>query len=270
VRDLNQRYGGRMIMDRLEAMEAMAWLGRGHLERAELWAATQKAREQGGTNDLGNVDIRLALIRVDLATGNAVRARDMLADLTTKATRMKRWSDLVALHTWQAVTLQALGDHDGADGALRTALTYGMRGRFVRSLLTPGHDLSSCFTRLEATLTGADGAYLRHIQVQLGMRSNPSTIPHMADRPARDRHERELQLPHTLSNRELDVLALLELGLTNQEIADRLFLSHATAKKHVASILRKLGVPNRTSAVHWFQRARMSVKNDPGSPLDLA
>ena len=51
-----------------------------------------------------------------------------------------------------------------------------------------------------------------------------------------------------LSTREYDVLELLALGLSNQEIADSLTISERTARKHVSNILDKLHVSNRTQA----------------------
>lgn len=55
-------------------------------------------------------------------------------------------------------------------------------------------------------------------------------------------------LPDPLSPRELEVLSLLVEGLSNQEIADRLIISLATAKTHVRNILNKLAVDDRTQA----------------------
>jgi two-component system NarL family response regulator len=51
-----------------------------------------------------------------------------------------------------------------------------------------------------------------------------------------------------LSPRELEVLKLVASGLTNKEIAQRLFISEKTARNHVASCLVKLGVTDRTKA----------------------
>ena len=52
-----------------------------------------------------------------------------------------------------------------------------------------------------------------------------------------------------LSGRELEVLSNIANGLTNQEIADKLFVSLNTIKTHTTNIYSKLGVKNRTQAV---------------------
>jgi DNA-binding CsgD family transcriptional regulator len=51
-----------------------------------------------------------------------------------------------------------------------------------------------------------------------------------------------------LSAREREVLAALADGLTNQELAERLFISERTANRHLSNIFTKLGVRNRTAA----------------------
>jgi DNA-binding NarL/FixJ family response regulator len=56
-----------------------------------------------------------------------------------------------------------------------------------------------------------------------------------------------------LTSREWQVLELLEEGLSTREIAARLFLSQATVRSHVASILHKLRVPDRASAVRLLR-----------------
>jgi DNA-binding NarL/FixJ family response regulator len=54
--------------------------------------------------------------------------------------------------------------------------------------------------------------------------------------------------PSGLTDRELQVLELLRAGLTNTEIAGRMFISAKTAEHHVSAILTKLGVESRTEA----------------------
>ncbi|MFL7792258.1 MAG: response regulator [Anaerolineae bacterium] len=61
------------------------------------------------------------------------------------------------------------------------------------------------------------------------------------------RHEQPLVEP--LSPREIQVLALLAEGLSNQEIAERLTIARGTAKNHVGNILSKLDARDRTQAV---------------------
>lgn len=57
-----------------------------------------------------------------------------------------------------------------------------------------------------------------------------------------------------LSDREEQVLALIAQGLTNQEIADRVFVSINSVKTYIRSAYRKIGVSSRSQAVAWGLR----------------
>ena len=71
------------------------------------------------------------------------------------------------------------------------------------------------------------------------------------------RHERVLH--DDLTEREMEILLLLACGLTNQEIADQLFIALKTVKTHVSNILAKLEVHDRTQAVIYaFQHKLIS------------
>jgi len=67
--------------------------------------------------------------------------------------------------------------------------------------------------------------------------------------------EAAARLAEELTERELDVLRLLANGADNNEIAQTLFLSTTTVKRHVTSIVAKLGVSNRVQAAIWAVRA---------------
>ncbi|GCD46714.1 DNA-binding response regulator [Streptomyces paromomycinus] len=79
----------------------------------------------------------------------------------------------------------------------------------------------------------------------------PAAVRELAARYAGARAARESAraLRARLSDREADVLRLMTKGLTNAEIADRLTVGPATVKTHVAGVLAKLGVRDRTQAV---------------------
>ncbi|MBS1573341.1 MAG: DNA-binding response regulator [Bacteroidetes bacterium] len=60
-----------------------------------------------------------------------------------------------------------------------------------------------------------------------------------------------------LSKRELEVLELLAKGLTNQEIASRLFVSLSTVKAHNQNLFEKLDVKRRTQAIEKAKRLNL-------------
>lgn len=72
-----------------------------------------------------------------------------------------------------------------------------------------------------------------------------------------------------LSLREQEVLRLLCLGLTNQEIAQRLFLSPYTVRNHVYRVLRKLGARNRTAAALQLARGLLTDVSLSADFLDV-
>lgn len=64
--------------------------------------------------------------------------------------------------------------------------------------------------------------------------------------------------PDVLTPREREVVALLAEGLTNAELAERLFISRRTAAVHVSNILAKLGMGSRTEVAAWAVRTELA------------
>jgi LuxR family transcriptional regulator of csgAB operon len=54
-----------------------------------------------------------------------------------------------------------------------------------------------------------------------------------------------------LTERQIEILALIAVGATNDEIADKLCISHHTVKTHLYRIFKKINVPNRIQAALW-------------------
>ena len=63
-----------------------------------------------------------------------------------------------------------------------------------------------------------------------------------------------------LTKRELEVIELIMQGYTNREISDKLTISSHTAKAHVESIFRKLGVFNRVQATVKYLKMTSEIK----------
>jgi DNA-binding NarL/FixJ family response regulator len=66
----------------------------------------------------------------------------------------------------------------------------------------------------------------------------------------------------TLTTREAEVLALIQEGCSNKEIARRLFIEVATVKNHVHNIFEKLGVSRRAAAVAALHRRRLTAESE--------
>jgi NarL family two-component system response regulator LiaR len=87
-------------------------------------------------------------------------------------------------------------------------------------------------------------------------RGEPSMQPSIAHKVMREL-QRASSLPPTedpLTEREVEVLRLVTQGLTNQEIAEKLFVSERTVRAHVSNILGKLHLANRTQAALYALR----------------
>jgi DNA-binding CsgD family transcriptional regulator len=85
------------------------------------------------------------------------------------------------------------------------------------------------------------------IGIVLSRKLFAKTIVVNQQQPAVINHEQLLQ--SGISKREAEILLLIHEGLSNQQIADKLFVSENTIKKHISNIFQKLQVERRTEAI---------------------
>ncbi|MBO0731558.1 MAG: response regulator transcription factor [Acidimicrobiaceae bacterium] len=123
----------------------------------------------------------------------------------------------------------------------------------------------------EAIKAGANGYLLKEISVdevaggiRAVMRGQSLISPSMASKllaeftvlARRASGQEELDAP-MLTTRELEVLRLVAHGMSNREVAERLFISENTVKNHVRNILEKLHLHSRMEAVMYAVRRRL-------------
>jgi LuxR family maltose regulon positive regulatory protein len=185
----------------------------------------------------------LSRARVRLAQGDASSALAALEPLREQA-EAKGWeSERLEVMVLQAVALyeRARGAHSTIDKAvylLGEALALAEPGDLIRIFIDQG---SSMARLLNAALTrGISPVYTGKLLAAFPAAQAP---------PATGTEILESEILEPLSERELQVLQLIAEGLTNPEIADRLFLALNTVKVHTRNIYGKLGVHSRTQAI---------------------
>lgn len=147
------------------------------------------------------------------------------------------------------VVLMDLQFGEGMHGAEATAAITA-RGSAPRVLVLTTYDNDADI--LAAIEAGATGYLLKDAppdELATAVRTAAAGRSALAPRVA-DRLVDRMRAPGTaLSNRETEVLRLVADGLSNAEIAARLYLTQATVKSHLVHIYGKLGVDSRTAAV---------------------
>jgi len=164
---------------------------------------------------------------------------------------------------WPDVELVEAGDYPGAwaqaeaqpdfclvdlsmPGAEPVEGLLGLRARAPDAVLLVVTGIADEAVLEAVRACGVAGIYSKNAEADLLMEAIRARVPGLQASEAA-----------SLPPRQREVLALLAEGLTNKEIAQRLGISPATVKIHVARLIGWLGAVNRTDAVARAQKARL-------------
>ncbi|NTV63391.1 MAG: LuxR family transcriptional regulator, partial [Oscillochloris sp.] len=208
------------------AAQVLVLMRQGHLATAAQLAATH--------------ELSLSQARVHLAQGEPTTALVLLEPLRQRA-EAQGWADeRLAVLVLQAVALRSGGERDKAQRLLTEALALAKPEGFIRTFVDEGAPMAGLL--VEALAAGVEPTYVRRLLAAFPPAEPAQTDPSPESDP-------DGRLVEPLSERECEVLALIAEGLTNQDVAARLYISLHTVKVHARNIYAKLGVTSRTQAV---------------------
>ena len=244
------------VMCWLEECRIRFWLGQGNLDDAAQWAEKSGLQVDGELSyhyDLHHIN----LARVLVALGPARRslpalnqAIELLDRLQEAATHAGWVNETIKILILKALALPASGNPEGAQAELVQALRLAEPGGYLRTFVDEGAPmqalLEGCRTRLASNprLT----AYIDRLLTAFTapQPESPSRTEAVEKRGPR---VQGAGLVEQLTERELDVLRLLNAGLTSNEIAVELYLSVHTVRTHIKSIYGKLNASRRIEAI---------------------
>jgi LuxR family maltose regulon positive regulatory protein len=240
----------------VEVAQVKLWLAQSDLQAASRWAASQE--ERLASDDPFGFENELAQItqaRILIARYKPDEAMRLLSHLEETARSTGRMGRVIEILLLEALALRAMGDSEQALVALTECLTLAEPEGYVRLFLDEGQPMQ---TLLAQWLAHAGPGPLHDYATRLlsHFDAEPHSFPAAQEKgsPTGDLVEPEVRpaldiLFEPLSPRELEVLHLIGLGMTNKEIARQLVVAPGTVKAHTSSIYRKLDVANRTEAV---------------------
>jgi DNA-binding CsgD family transcriptional regulator len=201
---------------------------------------------------------------VGIATAIAVGADDDVATLRAKLGAWRghhvvngryamAYGGPAELHLGRAATHLGLVDDAIADldQAVKACTQSGAEGYRAEA----EYELSSALVRRSAP---GDLARARNLVVDALPRMDELGMPPIKARAEELLNRIDSAAAVALTRRELEVADLVAQGLTNREIASRLFLSERTAQNHVQHILVKLDLPNRSQVAVWVRARQLS------------
>ena len=248
VKSAAQRGGDSNWMATVCAFRSRWWLEQGNIASASHCALESRWRAREGA-DFVHEFVEIAAARVLVAqalslgatqSDEASRALRSLAGLLQAAEAATRVGSMIKILALQALAFQAQSDMDQAMSALKRALSLAEPEGYVRTFVDEGKPMARLLYK--ALTRGIAPEYARRL-----LAAFPAAEPEQADLSETLASNSGLVEP--LSERELEVLHLLAEGLTNPEIASRLYLSLNTVKVHTRNIYGKLGAHSRTQAV---------------------
>jgi len=234
----------------LTALITRAQLVQGRLDEALIWVHERNLSVADDLSYLREFE-HLTLARILLAQYKRNHDDRLLRDtlgllerLLKAAQEGGRMGSMIEILVLQALAYEAKGDIRPALKPLERALRLAEPQGYLRIFVDEG--LPMAHLLYEALSCEISPAYVRRLLAAFPVVTSKNTIPAQLPDP-------ESGLIEPLSEREIDVLQLIAEGLTNPEIATRLFLSTHTIKAHTRNIFGKLNVHNRTQAITQSQ-----------------
>ncbi len=216
------------------ACEADFFLRLGDVSAAERWAETA-GLSPDDTVRFEREAAYLTYARLLLAQDRPEEAQQLLASLEQFARARGLGRSLLSVCILRAQAERAQGHAAEAEDSLVQAVRLAAPAGYVRAFLDEGAAVLILLPKVRhAAPALVDSVLAARAQQQEKPVTPGATLPSPLIEP--------------LSEREAEVLALLVQGLSNREIAERLFITVGTVKTHVHNILGKLGVRGRTEA----------------------
>jgi len=228
----------------VEYAQVKLLLSQGDLHSVNRWAVSQK--ERLSSDDIAGFEnelIYISLARVMIVGNQPDEAMRLLSHLEKNAQTGGRKGRLIEIMLLKALSLQKMGDTKKAFIALTESLTLAEPEGYVRIFLDEDRPMRMLLTQwLTDCQSNPLANFAKLLLSQFDAETYLVEMVQEKDSPASS-------LIEPLSQRELEVLNLMALGLTNKKIAEQLIVAPGTIKAHAASIYRKLDVANRTEAV---------------------
>ncbi|HWS82733.1 MAG TPA: LuxR C-terminal-related transcriptional regulator, partial [Ktedonobacteraceae bacterium] len=221
------------------------WLACGDLDRARCWAEERDLAERRGFPFVHERE-EVACARVLLAQAKSHGTLQRLEPILQRATAGQRWGHVIEIRLLQALAYQMHQQETQALDALSEAVRLAEPEGYIRSFVEEGAPMESLLYPLrKRNRKQGPTPYLDTLLAAFQQESKTHV-------PVGE-HTKAQPLPEPLSERELQVLQLIEQGLSNQEIAQELVIAYDTVKRHVSHIFSKLAVNNRVQAVRQAQ-----------------